>query len=145
MIWEIVSHIGVGPIRFGQTREVVRQFFKEKPTEFFKGNDPVKTDYFEQEGVFVFYDANDTCEAVEFCKPAIVEWQKKQLLPLPLGELLEYMRNQDESLDEADTVSGFLSYKNGIGGYTEDVEELEEPAETIICFRPGIYGEMQGQ
>jgi hypothetical protein len=143
MTWDILSHVGVGAVRFGQTREIVRRFFKEKPTEFFKApDDPVKTDYFESDGVFIFYNANDTCEAVEFCKPAIVTWQNKQLLPLPLGELLDYMRSQDNNLDEEDTVSGFLSYKNGIGGYIEDIEELEEPAETIICFRRGYYDEL---
>ena len=138
MVWGIASYAGVGPILFGQNRTLVRQFFEEESTEFYKSaSDAVTTDYFKEAGVFVFYDKADSCEAVEFTKPATVKWREQQLMPLPLGEVLEFMRSQDEDLEEDE--SGFTSYKNGIGGYTEDIEELTELAETIICFRQGYY------
>ncbi|MFD1469582.1 hypothetical protein ACFQ48_15245 [Hymenobacter caeli] len=136
MTWEINSYKGAGPILFGTQREAIRRLFAEEPNSFKRGGYEL-TDYFQATGVFIIYDENDSCVAVEFTKPAIVSWQGKQLFPVPLNELFDYVRERDEELEEDE--SGFTSYKNGIGCYTEDIEELEEPAETIICFRHGYY------
>ncbi|TDN37131.1 hypothetical protein E4631_07205 [Hymenobacter sp. UV11] len=136
MTWEIHSYEGAGQIVFGAQREIIRKFFDEKPSAFERGSTE-PTDYFQAAGVFVIYDENGACAAVEFASPAVVSWQNKQLFPLPLGELLNFVREQDAELEEDE--SGFTSYKNGVGCYTEDAEKLEEPAETIICFQRGYY------
>jgi len=139
MTWEINSYKGAGPILFGTQRESIRKLFAEEADSFERGGTE-STDYFQAAGVFVIYDENDICVAVEFTKPAIVNWQGKRLFPMPLDELLDYVREKDEELEEDE--SGFTSYKNGIGCYTEDIEALEESAETIICFRHGYYDEL---
>lgn len=122
---------------FGMQRTAVQLLFEEKPNSFFRNDQATQTDYYTQVGVFVYYDETDACNAVEFTRPANVKWQEQQLLSLPLGKLLDYMRSQDDVLEEDE--SGFTSYKNGVGGYTEDIDNLEEPAETIICFKQGYY------
>ncbi|WP_375436587.1 hypothetical protein [uncultured Hymenobacter sp.] len=137
MIWEIQSYAGVGPIIFGMQRIAVQKLFEEKPNSFFKADQITLTDYYTQAGVFVYYDETEACNAVEFTKPANVKWQEKQLLSLPLGKLRDYMRSQDNMLEEDE--SGFTSYKNGVGGYTEDIDDLDESVETIICFQQGYY------
>ncbi|MDO7887862.1 hypothetical protein [Hymenobacter cheonanensis] len=139
MTWEIHSYEGAGQIVFGAAQESIRKLFDEKPNEFERGGTEL-TDYFQAAGVFVIYDENRKCAAVEFTSPALVSWRGEQLFPVPLGEVLDFVREQDDELEEDE--SGFTSHKNGFGCYTEDIELLEEPAETIICFRAGYYDEV---
>jgi hypothetical protein len=138
MTWEIASYVGAEPIKFGQSRELVRQYFTEEAKSFLRSSeDTVLTDVFNEAGVFVYYDDNDLCQAIEFFEPAEVKWQKNLLLPKTYDQLLNVMRENDDQLDEDE--NGFISYKHGIGAYKEDIDESQGPADTIICFQKDYY------
>jgi hypothetical protein len=136
---QIIGYEGVGPIRFGMSREDVRsalgtefKSFKRSPSS----SQPC--DHCLRHECFVYYDAKGLVEAVEFAEPATPTLDGVNLLGVSFASLVEKIRLADPHLSvESD---GFTSLRLGIGGWAAAAdEEPDEPLESIIVFSRGYY------
>ena len=133
MIYEIIPFTSAGPIKLGMAREVVCSNFKDVPKAFFKDpNDKVETDAFEEEGVFVFYDNDYKCIAIEFAYPSVPRFKGIDLLALSLKEGKSFFQD-DKNLYTNNYE--YTSYLYGIGAYYE----RKKLAETVIMFTENYY------
>ncbi|HYP52823.1 MAG TPA: hypothetical protein VEQ42_04750 [Pyrinomonadaceae bacterium] len=140
MRFEIRPHEGVGPVRFGMTREEVRAALA-LPVESFRKSpaDEMLTDAFDAAGLHVYYKKPGLCEAVEMAAPAEPVLEGRELLGRPFGESRRWFESQDESA-EADE-SGLTSFGYGVGLYAPEAESNPAaPPEGVIVFEKGYYG-----
>ena len=78
--YEVVPHVGIGPVRLGMTRAESRAALGQEAREFLKGpGDEVTTDAFHASSFQVFYDASERVEYIELSKSPEVE-------PIVFGE-----------------------------------------------------------
>jgi hypothetical protein len=135
----IQPNVSAGPIEFGMSSVQVRKNIN-KAFKSFKRT-PLSAhpcDYFEEEGIFVYYEADGRVEAVEFVEPAEPTFENKNLLTVSFAELVAFFEKRDESA-EIDTTE-FTSKLFGIGASAPLAKESpEKPAESVIAFRKGYY------
>ncbi|HYO62032.1 MAG TPA: hypothetical protein VER08_00090 [Pyrinomonadaceae bacterium] len=136
---EITAYTGVGPVKFGMTREEVRLAVGPPVRPFMKTpDDELPTDAFDDLGVHVYYKKPGVCEAVEMGSPAEPTFRGQVLIGRPYSELRRWFESLDESVETDDT--GLLSYKYGVGLYAPAAEEEpDEPVEGVIVFERGYY------
>jgi hypothetical protein len=131
MNFSIIPHIGAGDLRFGMSRSDIRKLIPDAPEQFFRGGSE-DNDYYSSLGLFVIYDAAESCVALEFTRPARVTLDALDLLALSKKEAVAIFGA--ESGFEKDS-SGYTSYQFGIGAYYEQAKQ----AETVIAFSKGYY------
>ena len=140
MIFNIRSHENCGPIGFGDRRETVRSVFEGEQPQVLKRNEFAvnSMDVFYGE-VFVMYDADDRCHAVEICNgKQDVVLGNLHLFSLSYAELKKQIQAIDAEIEEDET--GFTSRLYGAGVYAPDKDEDPDgPIETVIVFKPGYY------
>ncbi|WAF68959.1 hypothetical protein NRK98_02605 [Aeromonas dhakensis] len=139
MFFLINPFVGAGNIKFGMTPDQVRLllgggFDSFKRTE----SSAFPCDYFEDLGVFFYYNSSGVLEAIEFTEPAAPEFEKKDLLKISLKDLIKLLSDKDKGLEiESDSLT---SHALGIGAYAPDADEDPSlPAESIIIFEKGYY------
>lgn len=135
----IQPYIGIGAIRFGMTRQQVRQVINQPVESFLRhSTDELPTDYFENLGLYVEYKNEGICQAVEMAKPANPIWRGQAFLNLSFAEVKAWFETIDPRLEIDDT--GLISYQFGIGIYAPDCEEMpEKTVEGLIVFEQGYY------
>lgn len=141
MDFHIEPFIAVGPIPFGATRSQVRKILGV-PVESFKRNDddPAETDEFDSLGVFVEYDKDDLCIAVEMSVPANPVFRSRELLREPYAQLRTWIKSLDSSADVDE--AGIDSSTLGVGLYADlPKRDRISPAESAIAFKRGYYDE----
>jgi hypothetical protein len=136
---EIDPYVGVGPIRFGMTRDEVRRIVGRPVKPFLKGpSSVIPTDAFDDVGLHVYYKEGDLCEAVEMFLAADPTFKGQRLIERPFDQLLAWLQTMDDHLDQDDT--GLTSYKLGIGLYAPSCEERpSDSVEAVIAFEKGYY------
>jgi hypothetical protein len=139
MRFEIYSHEGAGPIRFGMTPSDVRaaigaayESFKRTPQSAHP------CDYFPDLQCFVYYNRNGKAEAAEFAEPGEPTLGGVNLLSLGFADLVARVTVSDPNVSvEGD---GFTSLHLGIGAYAPSAEdEPTAPPESVIVFARGYY------
>ena len=140
MKFEILSHEGVGLLRFGMKPEQVRAALNLPCESFQKSEDSeAPSDCFDDH-IFAYYDDSLDAEAFEFAEPAEIIFHGRNLLELPFGEVVGFIRTLDPDLDLDE--DGFTSLKLGIGSYAPGHEEDPDlPPEGIIVFKESYYEE----
>jgi hypothetical protein len=131
MTFSITPHIGAGAFRFGMSRTAIRTQVVETPQQFLRGG-VEDTDYYPSLGLFVLYNDAETCEALEFTRPARVLLGEISLLPLSKKKALALFA-ADPALEQ--DKAGYTCYQQGIGAYYE----VSQRAESVITFPPGYY------
>jgi hypothetical protein len=133
MTMNIVPYISAGPIKLGMSRQEVRVLFDVSPSVFLKDQtSSVETDMFDNLGIFVFYNDEYICIAIEMTAPSLALFKGINLLSLPFKEVKAFF--SDDNNLEIDA-SGYTSYLYGIGAYYE----RKRAAETVIVFENGYY------
>jgi hypothetical protein len=88
--------------------------------------------------MFVYYDQNNKCEAIEIASPGKVEYKGTNLMKLNYSEALTALSMEDEEIE--DDYDGFTSFKLGIGIYApEKLEKRNPKIERVIIFMKGYY------
>lgn len=138
----IRPYISIGPIELGMSRKEVRETLDARVEEFKKSpTDELTTDAFDELGVYVYYKEHDVCEAVEVIPPASPIFQDEELLRRRFGELREYFKRIDDSI-EVDN-GGLTSYRFGIGLYVPFAKnDPDALVEGVIVFERGYYDEL---
>lgn len=137
--FDIKSYVGVGPIVFGMTAEEVRSTLGCAYTEFKKSqSSKTTTDAFDSLGVFVYYNVDRKCNAIEMARPARPFYAGHELLNDSFEKVYELIRGFDPvvSLD----ADGLTSFGLGIGLYAPFCRnDRLSPAEGVIVFKRGYY------
>jgi hypothetical protein len=138
---DIRTHIGLGPVTFGMTRDEVAHAMGALPRRFKKTVAcTTLTDAFDPLGVQVFYDADDRVEALEVFAPSRPSFGDLDLFSTSYKDLIDLARAQDPDLQEDEL--GFTSNALGFGVYAEHKDtDPERPSEGVIVFRKGYYEE----
>ena len=139
MNYYVTSYIGVGDIKFGMSRNDVRNALRSEPFVFqrFEGYEP--EDRFNDLGVYVYYNKQGECTAVEMALPASPVFEGKSLLETSFSELARTFKSLDVEV-ELDN-SGLTSFKYGIGLYAPLLKDYPNyPPEAAIVFERGYYG-----
>lgn len=138
--FDIRPHEGCGAIAFGDKRTRVRAALGGEEPLTLKRNEFAANsmDVFDGE-VFVYYDADDRCEAVEISAGKYdVFLGDLHVFGLGYAELKNQIHTQDPAIAEDET--GFTSLLYGIGVYAPNKEEEpDDVIETIIVHRKGYY------
>ena len=138
MKFEIHSHEGAGPIRFGMTTSEVREAVGVEFESFAKHPDSHPIDILDDAGCHVYYDESGKMEAVEFMEPGYVTLGGVDLLSLSFAEMLNFVKARDPEVKV--NMDGFKSLNLGIGSYSPGgQDEPESPGETLIVFTRGYY------
>ena len=140
----IHPHKGVGVIAFGMTRPEVAKAVGQVPRRARRNQyDMSDYDLFEKLGLFVYYDADDMCLAVEFTRDARVSYDGYELFAHPAHEARAWARARDQDLDGKD---GFVATGLGLSMYAPSIDEPDldddersKPAQSFLAFRPGYY------
>ena len=139
MDYEINPYKGVGRIEFNMSRDEVRNRIGGSFRSFTRWQeDEPLSDYYQDAGVFCYYDAADRLEALEFTSPARPKIAGVELLGLKFEDAFDKLCALDctTKMDISDAIATQL----GIGIWSESAgEKSEEPVETVIAFRPGYY------
>jgi hypothetical protein len=137
MILEIRPYTNVGPIFFGMTAEQVRVILNGPYREFKRT--PVSktvTDAFQSLGVFVCYDADRRCSAVETARSSQPVFAGRDLLGGHFGVTCEWLRTLDPELVMRE--DGLTSFALGIGLYSPGcVKDSLSSVESVIGFHRG--------
>ena len=136
---EYINKVSVGNIHFNESREQINSLFDVKPRIFVRTpNDTNSSDYYVELGIFVYYDENNKCDAVEMIAPAKVSYKNYSLFNKSYKEILSTISTFSSDIEEDN--EGFISKSEGIGVYAPSKNEEENASpETIIFFREGYY------
>jgi hypothetical protein len=137
---EIISHVGVGSIQFGMTRDQIREIIGGEALSYLKAPSysEMLTDAFEENSIQVFYKKPGICEAVEFYKPQNPTLMGQSFIGVPFSQARSWFEEHDSNLELE--VSGLTSYKLGVGLYAPGyMENISEPVESLIVFEKGYY------
>lgn len=140
MDFELHSYEGAGALRIGMRRDQIRDTVGSPVRTFRKTADATTlVDAFDEEGIYVYYDDEDVCEAIELASPAAPVFLGRALLGEPFAEVKDWLGTLDPSVDVDD--SGMTAPTLGFGLYAPSAREAPlEPAESVIVFRRGYYG-----
>lgn len=97
-------------------------------------------DYFQDEGLFAYFDNEQRLKAVEFFAPAQAWLDNWQLLGMPLGQAKRILQSVGGVVVDED--AGATCFNIGIGLYAPFArDDPDDPVETVIVFRQGYYDE----
>jgi hypothetical protein len=140
MEFVIAPYVGVGPIKFGLTREEVRQRLGAPVESFMKAPfSAAPADAFDTLGIHVHYGSDERCQAVEFYRSLTgPTFRGQPLFGKRFGEIERWLRTIDP--DVRSDSSGLTSLAFGFGLYAPSA--LNDPQSEVsgaIAFRRGYY------
>lgn len=125
---DFTQFIGLGIIKFGLSRNAIRDILNE-PFREFKRNEFAEntTDYYPSSMVFIEYDIDNNCNAIEIHKGADFIFNGTNIFSLSYKELLEVNKKTSANFEEDD--SGITFHDLGFGVSIHDNE-----IETVVLF-----------
>jgi hypothetical protein len=130
---------GVGPIRFGMTRAEVEQVMGKTPERDEKGRYPIALyDYFQDDGVFVFYDPTDHAIAAEFFEFGELECPPDGTFARPFDDVLAWVKRRDPNV-VIETGNHFRSEALGMAGAPREDDAEDKSAESLLFHQPRYY------
>jgi hypothetical protein len=105
--------------------------------EEFKDDFP--TDYFISQGILRFYDKSGRLEGMQFYEPSRPVLRGVNLLSLPIGQAISFLRRLDPDLQfhEGD---GAVSRRLNLALRSPEMDEDDqEPVGSVVVARPGYY------
>jgi len=138
MKYKINSYQGIGKIKFGMNKEEISNLLGSNNEEIVrtKGSNPV--DVYESLGLYVYYNNDNRCVAIELATPCSPLFEGHDLLNTSFIKTVKYLKKYDPNIEINN--DGFNSKKLGIGGYCPR-EDDNEKLESIICFKKDYYDE----
>jgi hypothetical protein len=135
MILNVEPYVGIGPIRFGMTRDDVRRVLGRPSRSFLKGQvEP--NDAYEKLHLHVGYDTEGRVETVETFESSAIEWRGVKLFERSYMQLRDMFLEAGASLRFED--DGFESLQHGIGVWAPlDDDDEENVVKSILVFRKG--------
>lgn len=141
----IYPHRGVDRIQFGMSRDEVERVMGVTPKRFTSSKYGLEEDFFEALGLFVLYDEHGKVNAVSVGRRVgtDLEYDNYQLFAHPARAVRDWALSKDPDLDPKD---GFTSKALGLTMGADWIDEpdlgpdeLSDPAEGFVIFRPGYW------
>ncbi len=130
---EIHSFQGLGVLRFGQSREMVREILGGVYRSFTKAlGSTNETDASDELGLHLFYDDSDRLEFIEGFGSAILSFQGIEFLGRDLAEIENRLEALGYTVERSD--AGLQSDTAGISIYAPG-----GVVEAVSVFRQGYY------
>ena len=131
---EIIPHVSIGELRFGESRQNIRHSLGNKYRPFQKGVGSNDTDAYDDLGLHLYFDDDDRLEFVEGWGPAS-----------PAFQGISFMGRQVEDVASDLAAGGYRSVLDGYGLTCESAGiALTAPTgivEGVAAFRKGYYDE----
>lgn len=145
MKFNVKPLVGIDEVQFGMSLSEVRNIVKSSHKSFKRAPTSVHPcDYFELIGLFVYYDASSNVEALEFCEPAILEFEGMDLIASSFVQIVSVLNSKDVALEIEE--NSFTSYSLGIGGYAPDLDDDPNSiCESVILFKDDYYDQEYDQ
>ncbi|MEI8644368.1 hypothetical protein P4S60_01645 [Pseudoalteromonas sp. Hal040] len=139
MRFNVTPLTGIDEIQFGMSLDEARNAISSSYNTFKRtpaAEHPC--DFYENLGLFVYYDSFATVEALEFCEPALLYFKGINLVASSFEDIVKFLKSIDNAIElEGDS---FTSYSLGIGGYSPDLgEDSNSACESVILFKDGYY------
>jgi hypothetical protein len=99
---ELIPFRSIGPLSFGDGRQVSREKIGSTFSTFQKVNGAHETDSFDDLGLHLYYDTEDRLEFVEAFGPADVTFRGIAFLGRPLEDVAEDMKSMGFDATESD-------------------------------------------
>ena len=131
---------GVGPIKFGMNISAVRALFSETPRSFNRTTfSSHPTDFFEQLGIFVNYDADGKVEAVEFDDKLNVVFNTKSISGLTARSAKSLIQEFGSTFTES--FDSIVAECLGVSFWVPDIKNEGEDAmvRSVVVFCDGYY------
>lgn len=139
MSYEIQPFAGAGSLKFGMSCVNVREILEESFRSFKRS--PLASypcDYFENIGVFTYYDSFGNLEAIEFAAPAQPILNGVSLLNIGFDALIGLMQAKDTEFELEE--SGAIAPNLGLSFYAPHLKNSpSENCESILVFKAGYY------
>ena len=139
MKFTIIPYVGVDKIHFGMQRDQVRSCLGGMFKEFRKSSDSLNTtDAFD--GVHIYYNEDNCCEALEFFSPSEVMFNGYNIIGFAysLGKKIF----EAESTAITEDAYGLDARDLGVGLYAPDYEDDSEALiQGVFVYRRGYYNQ----
>lgn len=122
-------------ILFGMTRYEIHHLIGKPNQEFKRGLSKTITDYYKDEGLFVLYDINYYCEAIEFANDSNLIINSKNVLEFGFSALVEEYGKKSIHMDIEDG-KGVTFLDLGFG--VSKIDNTDK-IETIIVFSSNYW------
>lgn len=129
---------GIGAVRLGMRREVVRAGVAGPVTVMRHPFATTDTDHFTSLGIQVNYDDNDLCNFITATARAAPTLETKVITGIPFSECRSWFERLDEGLELDET--GLVSKKLGIVIYAEAPNiDPSDPVQAVSVFADGYF------
>lgn len=135
------AYAGVGPFRYGQTREETRALIDSDRRNFKRGRGEPPIDQYVAEGLYLRFDKYDRLAAIECVLPAKLIVADRDLLGTPYGEVGEWLRSEDPELREY--MGEMVSYDLGMAVLQREAGPTAF-CDSVLCFCEGFFDDDRG-
>lgn len=131
--------VGVNNIEFGMNPPSVRELLSNNFESFKRSEESAyPCDFFEEIGVFAYYDSKGCLEALEFASPSSVVWSEVDFLNTSADRIRDLLQSNDA--DTETELDGVTSYKHGLGIYAPNLtDDPKCSPESVIVFAEHYY------
>ena len=137
MNWDIRPGIGVGVLEFGMSRNQVREALNIPFRAFAKAHN-VEADAFLNSGVFAYYAADGTLDAVEFSRRGRPILYGVNLFGLDMAGARDFCKAAGGLV--LDDGGGPISQRLCMGFWSSAAhEDPQAPVESVIVFGPSYF------
>ena len=144
MVMEVHRHQGVGPIRFGMSRDHVAATLGAVSRRLKRSEYGLKEDFFDSLGLCVTYNELGRCAAVSLANGGSVDWEYEgyRLSNRPARDVRRWAMDLDPALDLKD---GFISNVLGLSMWADWLddecqgEDWDRRAPELLVFSPDYY------
>ncbi len=151
--YEVLPHVGIGPVRLGISREESRSVMGEEPETFKKlVDDDTDTDAYHNSSFQVFFDRNNTVEYIEVSRgePLDVTYKGTNVFETKANDLVQ-MISSDAAFDPDDPELGYsyrfpqleLALWRPIVPEDDDQDSQHHYFSTIGVGRPGYFSQSE--
>lgn len=122
-------------ITFGTQRDEIHSLIGKPDQEFKRGLSSTITDFYKDKGLFILYDKNYYCEAIEFANDSNLFIGTINLLELSYSKLVE-VYDEKSCKKEVEEGKGITFFDLGFGvSKTDNTDEIE----TVIVFSANYW------
>jgi hypothetical protein len=121
---------GIQNISFGMHKDAIRKILGESYQSFRRGSSESTTDFYKDKGLFLLYDKNDLCNAIEFANSSNLYIDSQNIFEFNYSKLVEIYSEKSLNKDVEDG-KGVTFLDLGFG--VTKIDNIDK-IETIIIF-----------
>ena len=142
--FEFIPHESVGPVKFGMTMTEARQAVNMPFKAFQKNMDKYSpADAFDDSAMIIFYDKNDTVEAIEIYEEMQLRLNEVEMMGKPMNETVKWLKTISNKVKKTDTCYDIRSLGIMISG--SDGSPRAKKVGYVFMYRKGYWDEYEAE